>query len=151
MLMTLAAYSCQCYRGEAKNFHYYSVATPHKKYWSLNYLFRQYIYNLVSCIPSVLQRYAKDIQCVLISKVMFYYFTCIYTMLYLYNFLITDCHNIGFYTFYLYFQFYMSPQLALVGLTVVPPIAGIAILYGRYVRKITKNVQVSKQIRSLLH
>lgn len=38
-------------------------------------------------------------------------------------------------------MFYMSPQLALVGLTVVPPIAGIAILYGRFVRKITKNVQ----------
>lgn len=45
----------------------------------------------------------------------------------------------------------MSPQLALVGLTVVPPIAGIAILYGRFVRKITKNVQVSEQTRNLLY
>ncbi|KAI9552331.1 ABC transporter [Daphnia sinensis] len=38
-------------------------------------------------------------------------------------------------------MFYMSPQLALVGLSIVPPVAGMAILYGRFVRKISKNVQ----------
>lgn len=39
-------------------------------------------------------------------------------------------------------QFYMSPQLALVGLAIVPPVAGMAIVYGRFVRNITKDVQV---------
>lgn len=43
------------------------------------------------------------------------------------------------------FQFYMSPSLALVSLTVVPPIVGVAIIYGRFVRKITKAVQVRKK------
>lgn len=41
------------------------------------------------------------------------------------------------------FQFYMSPELALVGLAIVPPIAGIAVIYGRFVRKITRRVQDS--------
>lgn len=36
----------------------------------------------------------------------------------------------------------MSPKLAIVGLSIVPPIAALAIFYGRFVRKITKNVQV---------
>ncbi|XP_076066354.1 ATP-binding cassette sub-family B member 10, mitochondrial-like [Oratosquilla oratoria] len=36
---------------------------------------------------------------------------------------------------------YMSPQLAAVGLSIVPPVALLAIYYGRYVRKITKDVQ----------
>ncbi|CAH0392928.1 unnamed protein product [Bemisia tabaci] len=40
-------------------------------------------------------------------------------------------------------MFYMSPSLALVSLTVVPPIVGVAIIYGRFVRKITKAVQDS--------
>ncbi|XP_069698493.1 ATP-binding cassette sub-family B member 10, mitochondrial isoform X1 [Periplaneta americana] len=40
-------------------------------------------------------------------------------------------------------MFYMSPQLALVGLAIVPPIAGMAVIYGRFVRKITKSVQDS--------
>jgi len=43
---------------------------------------------------------------------------------------------------FLFFQFYMSPQLALVGLAIVPPVAGMAVIYGRFVRKITKSVQV---------
>ncbi|XP_078676320.1 ATP-binding cassette sub-family B member 10, mitochondrial-like [Branchiostoma floridae x Branchiostoma belcheri] len=38
-------------------------------------------------------------------------------------------------------MFYVSPQLASIVLTVVPPISMIGILYGRYVRKITKRVQ----------
>ena len=37
----------------------------------------------------------------------------------------------------------MSPKLALVGLGVVPPVAIMAIVYGRYVRKLSKTVQVS--------
>lgn len=37
----------------------------------------------------------------------------------------------------------MSPQLAVVGLTIVPPVAGLAVIYGKFVRKITKSVQVS--------
>ncbi|XP_049842197.1 ATP-binding cassette sub-family B member 10, mitochondrial-like [Schistocerca gregaria] len=40
-------------------------------------------------------------------------------------------------------MFYMSPQLALVGLAIVPPLAGVAIVYGRFVRQITKAVQDS--------
>ncbi|XP_021935969.1 ATP-binding cassette sub-family B member 10, mitochondrial isoform X2 [Zootermopsis nevadensis] len=40
-------------------------------------------------------------------------------------------------------MFYMSPQLALVGLSVVPPLAGMAVVYGRFVRKISKSVQDS--------
>ncbi|XP_065208672.1 ATP-binding cassette sub-family B member 10, mitochondrial-like [Planococcus citri] len=38
-------------------------------------------------------------------------------------------------------MFYMSPQLAIVGLTVVPPVAGLAVVYGKFVRNITKSVQ----------
>ncbi|XP_039294386.1 LOW QUALITY PROTEIN: ATP-binding cassette sub-family B member 10, mitochondrial [Nilaparvata lugens] len=38
-------------------------------------------------------------------------------------------------------MFYMSTELALVGLGIVPPVAAIAIVYGRFVRKITKSVQ----------
>lgn len=37
----------------------------------------------------------------------------------------------------------MSPKLAIVGLSIVPPVAGMAIMYGRYVRNITKKVQDS--------
>lgn len=36
-----------------------------------------------------------------------------------------------------------SPQLAVVGLSIVPPVAGLAVIYGRYVRKITQKVQDS--------
>ncbi|CAL8111742.1 unnamed protein product [Orchesella dallaii] len=38
---------------------------------------------------------------------------------------------------------YTSPQLAVVGLSIVPPVAGLAVVYGRYVRKITQKVQDS--------
>ncbi|CAH0560620.1 unnamed protein product [Brassicogethes aeneus] len=38
---------------------------------------------------------------------------------------------------------YMSPKLALVGLTVVPPLVVVAVAYGRFVRKISKQVQDS--------
>lgn len=40
-------------------------------------------------------------------------------------------------------MFYISPQLALVGLSVVPLVAGIAIINGRYLKKISRNVQDS--------
>ncbi|KAJ8683403.1 hypothetical protein QAD02_019195 [Eretmocerus hayati] len=40
-------------------------------------------------------------------------------------------------------MFYVSPQLALVGLSIVPPVAGMGILYGRFVRNISKDVQNS--------
>lgn len=40
-----------------------------------------------------------------------------------------------------HFQVYTSPQLAGVSLMIVPPIVIVAMLYGRYVRKITKQVQ----------
>lgn len=36
----------------------------------------------------------------------------------------------------------MSPQLALVGLSIVPPVAILSAGYGRYVKGISKNVQV---------
>ncbi|KAF5271185.1 hypothetical protein FQR65_LT05329 [Abscondita terminalis] len=38
-------------------------------------------------------------------------------------------------------MFYMSPELAFVGLAIVPPVAIVAVLYGRFVRQITKSVQ----------
>ncbi|XP_042868828.1 ATP-binding cassette sub-family B member 10, mitochondrial-like isoform X1 [Penaeus japonicus] len=38
-------------------------------------------------------------------------------------------------------MFYMSTKLAVVGLSIVPPVALLAIGYGRYVRNITKSVQ----------
>lgn len=37
----------------------------------------------------------------------------------------------------------MSTELALVGLAIVPPVAGCAVIYGRFVRKITKQLQDS--------
>ncbi|KAI4497024.1 hypothetical protein M0802_007770 [Mischocyttarus mexicanus] len=40
-------------------------------------------------------------------------------------------------------MFYISPQLALVGLSVVPVVAGIAIINGRYLKKISRSVQDS--------
>ncbi|XP_046384406.1 ATP-binding cassette sub-family B member 10, mitochondrial [Ischnura elegans] len=40
-------------------------------------------------------------------------------------------------------MFYLSPQLALVGLAIVPPMAGMAVVYGRFVKKITQAVQDS--------
>ncbi|XP_046632752.1 ATP-binding cassette sub-family B member 10, mitochondrial-like [Daphnia pulicaria] len=38
-------------------------------------------------------------------------------------------------------MFYTSPQIALVGLSIVPPVAVLTIVYGRFVKKITKKVQ----------
>nr|XP_023029123.1 ATP-binding cassette sub-family B member 10, mitochondrial-like [Leptinotarsa decemlineata] len=40
-------------------------------------------------------------------------------------------------------MFYMSPELALVGLAIVPPVAGIAVIYGRFVRNISRKLQDS--------
>ncbi|PNF42848.1 ATP-binding cassette sub-family B member 10, mitochondrial [Cryptotermes secundus] len=40
-------------------------------------------------------------------------------------------------------MFYLSPELALVGLSIVPPLAMMAVVYGRFVRKIAKSVQDS--------
>ncbi|XP_050307914.1 ATP-binding cassette sub-family B member 10, mitochondrial [Anthonomus grandis grandis] len=40
-------------------------------------------------------------------------------------------------------MFYMSYELALVGLAIVPPVAGIAVIYGRYVRGISRRLQDS--------
>lgn len=37
----------------------------------------------------------------------------------------------------------MSPKLALVGLAIVPPVAAIAVMYGRFVRNVTRQVQDS--------
>lgn len=44
---------------------------------------------------------------------------------------------------YYSFQFYMSYELALVGLAIVPPLAGVAVVYGRFVRNISRKVQDS--------
>nr|CAH7720941.1 unnamed protein product [Callosobruchus chinensis] len=38
-------------------------------------------------------------------------------------------------------MFYMSPELALVGLAIVPPLAGVAVVYGRFVRGISRKLQ----------
>ncbi|XP_063976286.1 ATP-binding cassette sub-family B member 10, mitochondrial-like [Diachasmimorpha longicaudata] len=40
-------------------------------------------------------------------------------------------------------MFYVSPQLAFVGLAMVPPIVGLAIVYGRFIKKISREVQNS--------
>ncbi|CAH4036769.1 unnamed protein product [Pieris brassicae] len=38
-------------------------------------------------------------------------------------------------------MFYMSPSLALIGLCVVPPVSVLAVIYGRFVRSITRQLQ----------
>lgn len=40
-------------------------------------------------------------------------------------------------------QFYVSPKLTIVALSVVPPVFIVAIAYGRYIRRISKKVQDS--------
>ncbi|KAJ2951631.1 hypothetical protein O0L34_g13789 [Tuta absoluta] len=40
-------------------------------------------------------------------------------------------------------MFYMSPSLALIGLCVVPPVSVLAVMYGRFVRGITRQLQDS--------
>ncbi|CAG9762931.1 unnamed protein product [Ceutorhynchus assimilis] len=40
-------------------------------------------------------------------------------------------------------MFYMCPKLAFVGLAIVPPVAGMAVVYGRYVRGISRRLQDS--------
>ncbi|XP_038212629.1 ATP-binding cassette sub-family B member 10, mitochondrial isoform X1 [Zerene cesonia] len=40
-------------------------------------------------------------------------------------------------------MFYMSPSLALIGLLVVPPVSMLAVIYGRFVRSITRQMQDS--------
>lgn len=40
-------------------------------------------------------------------------------------------------------MFYMSPSLALIGLCVVPPVSIIGVTYGRFVRRITRELQDS--------
>ncbi|XP_050442336.1 ATP-binding cassette sub-family B member 10, mitochondrial [Adelges cooleyi] len=41
------------------------------------------------------------------------------------------------------FMLAVSSKLALLGLSIIPPVAGVAVIYGRFVRKITKSVQDS--------
>ncbi|KZC14834.1 PREDICTED: ATP-binding cassette sub-family B member 10, mitochondrial [Dufourea novaeangliae] len=38
-------------------------------------------------------------------------------------------------------MFYVSPTLASLGLSIVPPTVGIAIIYGRYLKKVSKDIQ----------
>ncbi|KAG7302029.1 hypothetical protein JYU34_013484 [Plutella xylostella] len=38
-------------------------------------------------------------------------------------------------------MFYMSPSLAMIGLCVVPPVSMLAVVYGRFVRSITRQLQ----------
>ncbi|XP_068628201.1 ATP-binding cassette sub-family B member 10, mitochondrial [Battus philenor] len=40
-------------------------------------------------------------------------------------------------------MFYMSPSLAMVGLCVVPPVSMLAVIYGRFVRGITRQLQTT--------
>ncbi|XP_053983168.1 ATP-binding cassette sub-family B member 10, mitochondrial [Hylaeus volcanicus] len=40
-------------------------------------------------------------------------------------------------------MFYASPKLAILGLGVVPPIAGLAVIYGRHLKKISMDIQNS--------
>lgn len=41
---------------------------------------------------------------------------------------------------FLFLKFYVSPKLAVVGLSIIPPIAIVAITYGRFVHKLTQQV-----------
>ena len=41
------------------------------------------------------------------------------------------------------FQFYVSPKLASIVLGIVPPVAIAIVMYGRYLRNITKKTQDS--------
>jgi hypothetical protein len=41
------------------------------------------------------------------------------------------------------FQYYTSPKLASIVLGIVPPVAALSVVYGRYLRGITKNVRDS--------
>ena len=45
--------------------------------------------------------------------------------------------------FFSFFQIYVSPQLSLASMAVVPSVAILAIIYGRYIKKVTANVQGS--------
>lgn len=45
--------------------------------------------------------------------------------------------------FWVFWQFFVSPKLATFVLSVVPPVSIIAVLYGRYLRKLTKVTQDS--------
>lgn len=40
-------------------------------------------------------------------------------------------------------MFYVSPKLAVLGLAIVPPIAGLAIVYGRFLKNISRDIQDS--------
>ena len=40
-------------------------------------------------------------------------------------------------------MFYASPKLAVIGLGIVPPVAGLAVVYGRYLKKISRDIQNS--------
>ncbi|CAK1582701.1 unnamed protein product [Parnassius mnemosyne] len=40
-------------------------------------------------------------------------------------------------------MFYMSPSLAMIGLCVVPPVSMLAVIYGRFVRGITRQLQTT--------
>lgn len=40
----------------------------------------------------------------------------------------------------------MSADLAVVGLSIVPPVAIMAIFYGKYLKRISKNVQVTLKL-----
>jgi len=42
-----------------------------------------------------------------------------------------------------FFQFYVSPKLAGIVLGIVPPVAIAIVMYGRYLRNITKKTQDS--------
>jgi ATP-binding cassette subfamily B (MDR/TAP) protein 10 len=49
------------------------------------------------------------------------------------------------------FQVYVSAKLALFSLLVVPPVAGMSIVYGRYMRTITRQVQDSLANATQVH
>lgn len=56
-------------------------------------------------------------------------------------------------TLSLSFQFYISTDLAVLGLVTVPPIAALGIFYGKYLKKITEKIldawAASTQVRKL--
>lgn len=45
-----------------------------------------------------------------------------------------------------FFQFYMSPKLATFGMVIVPPIVVVAVYYGRFVKRITRDIQVCMKL-----
>jgi len=64
-----------------------------------------------------------------------YYVNCSYSFVIVFSLCMSFCA--------IHLQMYMSPKLSVIALSIVPPIALLSRVYGRYVQNITKQVQDS--------